>query len=86
MSVQCPADGCDFTGHMDAVEGHIGGVSDPDHVGVVVPDLRASLSKGTNTRKIGLLVALVVGIFVLSQVASPAPGGAGSGRVEEDQR
>jgi hypothetical protein len=43
MSIECPAGACDYTGTMDAVEGHIGGTADALHEGVAVPDVRAYL-------------------------------------------
>ena len=43
MAVECPASGCGYAGHLDAVEGHIGGVNDALHEAVVSADLRESL-------------------------------------------
>lgn len=46
MSIQCPADGCDFTGMLDAVQGHVGGSGDTLHDGLAPPDVRAGLDQG----------------------------------------
>lgn len=64
MAVECPAAGCDYAGHLDAVEGHIGGVAE-GHDGLVVSDLRKSLDgEGSEGLAIGL-VAVVVLVLVL---------------------
>lgn len=67
MSVQCPADPCDFTGMIDQVEGHIGGKADKVHEGVTTSSLQESLhgegSDGLPVWVLGglsLLVVLVV--------------------------
>jgi hypothetical protein len=73
MSVQCPAPDCDYAGHLDAVEGHIGGVGDPLHQGVVPADLRKSLDgKASEGVAIGLLL-LVVGVVLLVYLAGQEP-------------
>jgi hypothetical protein len=64
MSVECPAADCGYTGHLDAVEGHIGGVSE-GHDGLVPADLRKSLhGEGSEGLAVGL-IALVVVVAVL---------------------
>lgn len=67
MSIECPAKGCGYTGHLDAVEGHIGGVADALHDGVVTADLRKSLhgegSEGVDEKAI--LIGIVVLVVVL---------------------
>lgn len=60
MSVQCPAAGCGYTGHLDAVEGHIGGVADALHEGVVTADLRTPDGKASDGLMLGLLALLLV--------------------------
>lgn len=65
MSVTCPAETCDFTGMVDQVEGHIGGVADEAHRGVTVSSLQESLhGKASEGLRVGLLL-LVVGAVVV---------------------
>lgn len=66
MSVECPAAGCDYSGHLDAVEGHLGGVADKAHRGVVPADLRKSLDgKGSEGLAVGLALVVVVAVLLL---------------------
>lgn len=71
MSVECPASGCDYTGTLDAVEGHIGGSADGLHEGVTVPDLRGYLpgegggEGGEEASEIPLWLVVVAGVVVL---------------------
>jgi hypothetical protein len=70
MAVECPAPECDFAGHLDAVEGHIGGSTDGVHDGVVPSDLRESLhGEGSEGLAVGLLalVAVVLALWYLSR-------------------
>lgn len=86
MSVQCPAEPCDFTGTLDAVEGHLGGVCDTDHTGIVVSDLRQSLHGGSEGGRKGLLVALGVVAVVVFVFYISRPEQAGSPTSEDDRR
>ncbi len=79
MAVECPAEGCDFEGMVDAVAGHIGGSNDDVHAGVV-PDRvseAGSGGPGLSTLQVALVVAAVVlvGLAVASVAFSgePAP-------------
>lgn len=74
MAVKCPASGCDYSGTLDAVEGHIGGVRDSLHEGIVASDLVKSLhgegsdgaSEGASLSPWWVLVAglLLVGVLL----------------------
>jgi len=65
MSVECPAAGCGYTGHLDAVEGHIGGVSE-GHDGLVPADLRKSLhGEGSEGLAVGLVALVVVAVVLV---------------------
>lgn len=63
MAVACPASECNFNGTVDQVEGHLGGVSDSLHDGVVVSDLVESLHSDESE---GLPVGLVVGVALVA--------------------
>lgn len=79
MAVECPASGCDYSGHLDAVEGHIGGVSE-GHDGLVPADLRKSLhGEGSEGLAVGLiaLVVVVAVLWYLHRQASEDDGGSG---------
>lgn len=69
MSVECPASGCDYSGYMDAVEGHIGGVNDAVHRAVVKSDLRKSLdgegSTGGFWTPFRVLLVVLVGLLLV---------------------
>jgi len=43
VSVECPFDGCDYTGSVDSVEGHISGSQSGDHRGEVGRHFREEL-------------------------------------------
>jgi hypothetical protein len=86
MAVDCPAQGCDFEGMVDAVAGHIGGKTDNLHAGVV-PDrvgggLPSENSTGLSTTQIVVIVAVVVLVFAVEI----NPSGEASRAREEDRR
>lgn len=65
MSVSCPAEACEFTGMVDQVEGHIGGVADKAHRGVSMSSLQESLhGKASEGPPVGLILLLVLGLSV----------------------
>jgi hypothetical protein len=43
VEIGCPVDGCDFTGNVDSVEGHISGAQSGDHGGEVGRHFREEL-------------------------------------------
>lgn len=68
MSIECPASGCDYTGMLDAVEGHVGGKADALHEGVVIPQVGNSLTGGEGSGEdfeIPLWVLIAVGVVAL---------------------
>jgi hypothetical protein len=71
MAVECPAEPCDFSGTIDQVEGHLGGVCDTPHDGLVVSSITESLhGEGSEGLPVGLLVGLAVagiGVWWLAQ-------------------
>jgi hypothetical protein len=80
MSVECPAGGCGYTGHLDAVEGHIGGVGDRVHEGVVVADLRKSLhGKASGGLPAGLVLLVVGSVVVVLYLRSQGESGGSEG-------
>jgi hypothetical protein len=66
MAVACPAAGCEYSGLVDQVEGHLGGVADAAHEGLTVSALEESLhgegSEGLPAVALGGLV--LVGVLV----------------------
>jgi hypothetical protein len=61
MGVECPAEPCDFSGTLDQVEGHLGGVCDSPHDGLVVSSITESLhNEGSEGLSVGLLAGLAV--------------------------
>jgi len=87
MAVECPASGCDYAGHMDAVEGHIGGVNDALHQAVVKSDLRKSLDGKASTgafwtpyRVVGVVL---LGVLVWTVISGGREDGGSA--VEEEQ-
>lgn len=89
MAVSCPADGCDFDGTMDQVEGHIGGVADDLHEGIVESELVQSLQgEGNDGLPIGLLavVGLVLLVLMFSSDSSSSPTGPSLGLDQASDR
>lgn len=58
MAVQCPAEGCDYSGMLDAVEGHVGGKVDDLHDGVVMSEVGESFHEGVHEPLAGVHEAL----------------------------
>lgn len=75
MAIECPASGCDYTGTLDAVEGHVGGVADALHEGVVTSGLAQSLHgegsggvDGVNWKPlVAVGIVVLIGLWWLSR-------------------
>jgi hypothetical protein len=45
MEIECPVDGCDYTGEPASVEGHVSSRTDAGHGGLTGVDVRADLDE-----------------------------------------
>lgn len=85
MAVECPVDDCSFTGLLDAVEGHIGGVAE-GHGGVVPADVRKSLDgEGSEGVPGGLVVLVVLALLIWYFPPPEDEGESGTGESEASQ-
>lgn len=72
MAIECPAPGCDYSGLVDQVAGHIGGCTDELHDGMVPTRVRGGVDQGGVDHDGGVPTIVLVGVglvFVLLVVS-----------------